>query len=132
MVRRMLLRGAVLTVIVVAVAGLVGGGEAALSAAVGGALALLNLWIAGRVIGGIAENAPHLLVPAAIITLVVALVLVVASGTIINRTETLDYTITGLVLVGLHLVLVTWEAAASLLKLPQDKKLVTDPRSVRS
>jgi uncharacterized membrane protein len=133
MVQRMTRRGALLTPLVVLASFLLGDHMTALAAAIGMALALLNLLIAGRVLGGIAENAPHLLVPAAMATLFVGLVLVIASGVVINRIESLSYAVTGLVMVGAHMTLVIWEAAGSLLKIPSKKDIPsTDPQGIRS
>lgn len=133
MVQRMVRRGALLTPLVILAALLLGDEMTALAAGIGMALALLNLFIAGRVLGGIAENAPHLLIPAAMATLFVGLVLVVISGVVINRTENLSFAVTGLVMIGAHMTLVIWEAAGSLLKIPNKKDISTsDPQGVRS
>lgn len=112
---------------------LLGDNRTALAATIGLALALLNLFLAGRVLGGIAENAPHLLVPAAMAMLFIGLVLVVVSGVVINRIDNLSFAVTGLVMIGAHTTLVIWETAASLLKIPSKKDIpATDSQGVRS
>lgn len=138
MVQRMVKRGFILVPFVVAFFFLVAGPDGAAASAVGAGLALFNLWASGRVIGGVAENATHLLLPAAMMMLIFSLILVSIAGVVITRTEVFDFAITGLVFIGMHLTLVVWEAAGSLLKLPKqdatNKKdlLVSDPHSVRS
>ena len=138
MVQRMVKRGALLAPFVVAFFLLFAGSDGAAASAIGVALALGNLWASGRVIGGVAENAAHLLLPAAMLMLIFSLVLVTIAGAVMTRTDVLDFTITGLVFLGLHLTLVVWEAAGSLLKLPerdapnQKETIVSDPHSVRS
>lgn len=138
MVQRMVKRGALVAPFVVAFFLLSAGPLGAAASAIGVALALGNLWASGRVIGGVAENATHLLLPAAMMMLIFSLVLVTIAGAVITRTDVLDFTITGLVFLGLHLTLVMWEAAGSFLKLPkkdapnQDEMIVSDPHSVRS
>lgn len=138
MVRRMVKRGALLAPFVIAFFLLFTGPDGAAASAIGVALALGNLWASGRVIGGVAENATHLLLPAAMMMLIFSLVLVMIAGVAMTRTNVLDFTITGLVFLGLHLTLVVWEAAGSLLKLPKEdapshkEMIVSDPHSVRS
>ena len=136
MVQRMVKRGFVLGPFVIAICFLFAGPDGAAAAAIGVGLALLNLWASGRVIGGVAENAVHLLLPAAMMMLIFSLILVSIAGVVMTRTDVLDFTITGLVFLALHLTLVVWEAAGSLLKLPQQEtsngSMVSDPHSVRS
>ena len=138
MVMRMVKRGFLLAPFVVAFFLLFSGPDGAAAAAVGAVLALVNLWLSGRVIGGVAENATHLLLPAAMMMLVFSLVLVSVAGVVITRSGVLDFTITGLVFIGMHLTLVVWEAAGSLLKLPKQEAapkqdlMTSDPHSVRS
>lgn len=133
MVQRMVRRGALLTPLVVLAAGVVGDQMTAGAAAIGMALALLNLFLAGRVIGGIAENAPHLLVPAAMAMLLMGLITVVISGVLINRVDSLSFAVTGLTMVGAHMTLVVSEAAGSLLKIPNKEDIsTTDPQGIRS
>ena len=138
MVQRMVKRGFLLGPFVVAFVFLVAGPDGAAAAAIGVGLALLNLWASGRVIGGVAENAIHLLLPAAMMMLIFSLILVSIAGVVMTRTGVLDFTITGLVFLGMHLTLVVWEAAGSLLKLPKEEtsnkngSLMSDPHSVRS
>ena len=138
MVQRMVKRGIVLGPFVIALFFLLAGTKGAAAATIGVVLALLNLWASGRVIGGVAENAVHLLLPAAMMMLIFSLVLVSIAGVVMTRTDVLDFTITGLVFLGLHLTLVVWEAAGSLLKLPKQEAtpkqdlMASDPHSVRS
>lgn len=138
MVQRMVKRGMVLGPFVIAALFLFAGSDGASAAAIGVGLALFNLWASGRVIGGVAENAIHLLLPAAMMMLIFSLILVSIAGVVMTRTDVLDFAITGLVFLGMHLTLVVWEAAGSLLKLPKEEasnkngSLMSDPHSVRS
>jgi hypothetical protein len=127
----MLIRGLLFAPVTIAVLYLVGGPDTALSGAVGYSLTLLNLWVAGRIIGGIAENAPHLLMGAALAALTFSLVTLTVAAILLRRLDVIDFTVTGVTLVVSHLVLVTWEAANSLLKIPSDQSL-SGSASVRS
>src|SRR5688572_407708 len=115
MVHRMLKRGALLAPVLIAALWITMDAEAALSGAIGLALTLLNLWVAGRVIGGVAENAPHLLMPAALAAFMFGLIALSVTAVVLKRIEGVDFPVTGITLVVSHLVLVTWEAASSLL-----------------
>ena len=121
MVKRMLRRGALVLVLVALVLAVLDGPESSLSGSLGVALALLNLWVAGRIIGGIAENAPHLLMPAALASFVFAGLLLTVSGVVLQDSTAIDFKVTGVALVATHLLLVTWEAASSLLKIDPAK-----------
>lgn len=121
MVRRMARRGLYLTPAVAFVAFVAGGPEAVAAAGIGIGIALANLWLAGRIIGGLAENRPGLLLVGAFAAFVLAFVLLGAAAFAINRIDGLDVAVTGLVFVGAHLVLTTWEAADRFLRLPPDE-----------
>ncbi len=127
-VHRMLRRGLMLAPLILGGLALLGGGRAALSGAAGLFFSLLNLWVAGRVIGGIAENRPQLLVAAAMTAFTVGLLGLTVAAVLLKRTDAVDFTITGVVLVGVHLFLVTWEAADAFLKMP----VQSDSADVRS
>jgi len=126
MVHRMLRRGALAAPALVTALWFVGDARWAVSGAAGLGLTLLNLWVAGRIIGGIAENAPHLLVAAAMGALVFGLVTLMVALTLLQRTAAVDLPVAGITLAVSHMVLVAWEAASSLLKIPSDgnKELV--------
>lgn len=84
-----------------------------ISAAAGIAMTIANLYLSARVIGGVAENSPRLLMPAAIATLMLGLVLLTGIALVLRATNAVDFPVTGLVLVGSHLGLVLWEAAGA-------------------
>ncbi|MEA2517199.1 MAG: hypothetical protein QOG16_1037, partial [Actinomycetota bacterium] len=65
MVKRMIVRGLYLAPALALALWLWNGSTYALSGAVGLGLTLLNLFIAGQLIGYVAENSPRLLLPAA-------------------------------------------------------------------
>ena len=131
MVRRMIRRGLLFAPLVIALLWAVGGLDYALSAAAGIALTLVNLWLAGRIIGGLAENRPELLVVGGIGALAAGMGLVVVSLLLLRNVEYLDLTVSGLVLIGSHLVVVLWEAADAFLKIDPEKKqsLATLPKT---
>ncbi len=111
MVYRMMKRGALVAPIVVLPFFIWGGGEAGLSALIGIVMALLNLLISGRIIGGIAENKPSLLLPAAMVAFMLGLAVLTAIAFGLQTLDFITFKVTGLVLIGSHLGLVLWEAA---------------------
>lgn len=111
MVGRMARRGAVIAPFVVAALGLVGGVDYAISAAVGWVMAIGNLWLSARIIGGVAEKNPQMLLPAGLATFVLGLVLLTAAAAALQALGIVFFPVTGFVLIGSHLVLVLWEAA---------------------
>ena len=111
MVRRMMRRAALVAPPFVLGVGLVAGGGAALSAAVGIAMAVANLWLAGRIIGGVAETNPNLLVLAAMVAFGLGLAGLTAIALGLQALEVVSFAVTGLTLIGAHLALVLWEAA---------------------
>lgn len=121
-VKRMIRRGLVLTPVVIAALAAFGGMKWGLSAAIGMAFALFNLWLAGRLIGGMAENRPELIPAAGFAAFILGLALLIVAALVIKEIESLDFPVTGLVLIGAHLVLVTWEAANAFLRLPADSE----------
>ena len=133
MVKRMIRRGLLLSPVVVAVVAAFGGVEWALSAAIGLGLALANLWLAGRLIGGMAENRPELMAAAAFGAFILGLGLLTVAAIVLKRIESLDFPVTGVVLIGAHLVLVIWEAADAFLKLPpKETEIAVSAKTTRS
>lgn len=118
MVKRMVRRGLFLAPAVVAVLALLGGPAFGVSAAAGIALAVANLWLAGRIIGGLAENRPELLLAGAFAAFFLGFVFLAAAAILLRRAEWIDFPVAGITMVGAHLTLVTWEAADAFLKLP--------------
>lgn len=113
MMRRMTMRALLLALPVVSVAGAVGGLDYALSAGIGIAMTMINLWLAARIIGGVAENNPHLLMVAALGAFALGLLILTGIALAIRNTQVVFFPVTGLVLVGSHLLLVLWEAAGA-------------------
>ena len=133
MVRRMIRRGLLFAPLVTALAWALGGPEYALSAAAGIVLTIVNLWLAGRIIGGLAENRPELLVVGGIAALAAGMGLVIVSLLVLRSVEYLDLTVAGLVLIGSHLGVVLWEAADVFLKIdPEAKQSLAAPHKSRS
>jgi hypothetical protein len=111
MVHRMLKRGALVAPFVIAVLWIWKGSDMGISVAVGIAMALANLWLAGRVIGGVAENRPQLLLAGAMVAFTLGLVFLTAVGLLLQATGIVTFKITGVALIVSHLGLVLWEAA---------------------
>lgn len=111
MVHGMVRRGLGLAPLLIAALWLWGGGDAALSGAVGLVLALLNLWLAGRIIGGVADNNPQLLLAAAMSAFAVGLAGLTVLALWLQSLEVVIFPVTGFTLVGAHVVLVLWEGA---------------------
>ena len=106
MVNRMIKRGAVLAPVVVAALWIAQGPRWGLSGAIGLALALGNLFLAARIIGGVAQHTPHLLLPAGMIAFALGLAVLVAIGFALKSTAAVDFPVMGITLVVAHLVLV--------------------------
>jgi hypothetical protein len=119
MVRRMIRRGLLLAPIVIAALAAFGGMEWGLSAAIGMAFAIFNLWLTARLIGGMAENRPELLSAAGFAAFILTLALLAVVAVVIKKIESLYFPVTGLVLIGAHLTLVVWEAADAFLRIPK-------------
>ena len=113
MVVRMAKKAMVLTPIVVAALWFFGGPVWALSGALGIAMTLANLWFAARIIGGVADNNPTLLLVAAMgaFTLGLALLGAIAFG--LQALDIADFRVVGFTLIGTHMVLVISEAGAT-------------------
>jgi hypothetical protein len=119
MVNRMIRRGLLLAPVVIAALAAFGGMNWALSAAIGMAFALFNLWLTARLIGGMAENRPELLSAAGFAAFILSLALLAVVAVVIKKIDSLYFPVTGVVLIGAHLTLVIWEAADAFLKLPK-------------
>jgi hypothetical protein len=111
MVRRMARKGALTAPFVLLFAWIIAGPEGALSAGVGIVMALGNLWFAARVLGGVAERNPSLLLGAAMLAFGGGLAALTAVAFVLQATDVVSFPITGFTLIGTHLVLVLWEAA---------------------
>ena len=118
MVRRMVVRGLLLTPVVALVLLALTGVDGALAGAIGLVLTVLNLWLGGRILGGLAENRPDLLLVGAMVALVVAFALTGGALIALEQVDFIDFQVAAITLVASHLVLVTWEAADRLLRLP--------------
>lgn len=113
MVRRMAVRGALVAPIPALILGLVGGVTWALSALIGLAMTLGNLWLSARVIGGVAERNPRMLLPAGLATFVLGLAVLTAIAFALRAAGIGYFPVIGFVLIGSHLGLVLWEAATT-------------------
>jgi hypothetical protein len=113
MVRRMAVRAAFLAPFVIGGVALWGGWLWAFSAAVGLLLTIGNLWLSARLIGGVAQNSPQLLMPVGVATFALGLLLVTAISAGLKAADAIYFPVTGFVLVGSHLLLVLVEAASA-------------------
>ena len=113
MVRRMLSRSLYVAPVLVVGLWLAGGSLWALSGAAGIGMTLLNLFIAGRIIGSVAENTPRLLLPAAMVALTLGLAVLTGIAFALKAADLVYFPVTGITLVGTHLLLVLWEGAGA-------------------
>ena len=113
MVVRMAKKALVLAPIVVVALFFFGGWVWALSGALGIAMTLANLWFAARVIGGVADNNPALLLVAAMGAFTLGLALLGAIGFGLQALDIAYFPVVGFSLIGTHMVLVISEAGAA-------------------
>lgn len=125
MVKRMVRRGLLLGPVAAIAVGLLGGLDYGISSAVGIALALTNLWLAGRIIGGLAENRPELLLAGAFAAFFLGFAFLAGAAIVLSRTGWVDFPVAGVTMIAAHLFLVTWEAADAFLKLPPQDRTAT-------
>ena len=124
--RHMIRRGLWLTPVVALVAVVIGGLEALPGAVLGIGLAIVNLWFGGRVLGGLAENRPDLLLPGVIVVLAVAFGATIGALTALKQVDFIAFPMTAIVFAGSHFTLVTWEAAERFLKPQRTPRESTD------
>lgn len=113
MMWRMTRRALLLALPVVLIASILGGLDYALSAGIGIGMTLVNLWLAARIIGGVADHNPQLLMAAALGAFALGLLILTGIALALRNTQVVFFPVTGLVLVGSHLLLVLWEAAGA-------------------
>jgi hypothetical protein len=113
MVRRMTIKAVVAAPLLLASLWLLGGPRYAWSGAVGLVMTLANLWLAARIIGGVAENNPSLLLLAGLAAFGFGLALLTGIAFLLETRELVFFPVTGFVLVGGHLILVLWEASGA-------------------
>ena len=113
MVRRMAVRAALLSPVLLVALAAIGGWDYAWSGAIGLALMLANLWLSARIIGGVAERSPGLLMPVALATFALGLLLLTGVALGLQALDAVVFPVTGFVLVGSHLLLVLWEAGGA-------------------
>lgn len=118
MVRQMIKKGLLVAPFLIIATGALTGLDGALSVAIGLSITVANLWIGGRIVGGLAENHPDLLMAGAMAALGLALVVTGGALAALQRVDSIDFPLAAVALVGSHLALVTWEAADRLLRLP--------------
>lgn len=113
MVRRMISRSLFVAPLLVAALWIFNGPRWAFSGAVGLAMTLLNLLIASRIIGSVAEKTPRLLLPAALVALTLGLAVLTGIAFALKAFDLVFFPVTGIALVGTHLLLVLWEGAGA-------------------
>ena len=107
----MVRRGLLLAPVLGACLWLWGGPLYAWSGIVGLGMALLNLWASARLIGGVADRNPQLLMAVGLATFVLGLALLTGIALILNAMDLVIFQVTGACLIGSHLILVLWEAS---------------------
>lgn len=113
MVRRMAIRALFIGPVVVGALGAWGGWLWAFSAVVGLVMTIGNLWLSARIIGGVAENSPHLLLPVGLATFTLGLLLLTGVTIGLKAIDAIYFPVTGFVLIGSHFLLVLVEAAGA-------------------
>jgi hypothetical protein len=113
MVRRMTIKALAAAPLVLAGLWLLGGPRYAWSGAIGLVMTLANLWLAARIIGGVAENNPSLLLVAGLGAFGLGLALLTGMAVLLETRDAVFFPVTGFVLVGGHLILVLWEASGA-------------------
>jgi hypothetical protein len=116
MMGHMVRRGLWLTPGVALIAAVMGGLEGFLAAVVGLALTIVNLWFGGRVLGGLAENRPDLLLAGVVLVLLIAFAATIGALVALKQVDFIAFPLTAIIFAGSHLTLVTWEAADRFLK----------------
>ncbi|MGH9195338.1 MAG: hypothetical protein ACRD1T_06325 [Acidimicrobiia bacterium] len=120
MVKRMIIKGAAIAPLLVTALWVWNGSEYALSGAIGLGMTVLNLWLAAKVIGSVAERNPKLLMAAGMAAFAFGLALLTLIAIALKATDVVYFPVTGFTLVGSHLLLVTWEAVLAF-KIGQNK-----------
>jgi hypothetical protein len=118
MVKRMAIRALIVSPLVIAGTWIYGGPRWALSAAIGMAMTVLNLLLSGRIIGGVAEKTPRLLMPVAMATFVLGLMVLTGIALVLRSFEAVNFPVTGFTLIATHLLVVLWEASGAYQKIP--------------
>jgi hypothetical protein len=113
MVRRMALRALAVSPVIIGGLWIWEGSRYGLSAAIGIAMTVLNLWLSGRLIGGVADKNPQLLMPAAIATFMLGLLMLTGIAFALRNLDAVYFPVTGFVLIGSHLLVVLWEASSA-------------------
>jgi hypothetical protein len=113
MVRRMTLRGLAVAPLLVGALWLWRGSLYGVSGAAGLIMTLANLWLAAHIIGRVAESSPHLLLPAALASFALGLLVLTGAGYVLQASDVVSFPVTGFTLIGSHLGLVLWEASSA-------------------
>ena len=113
MVRRMTLRALAIAPVIVGALWIWNGTRYGLSGIVGIAMTILNLYLSGLIIGRVADSKPELLMPAALATFMLGLLVLTGIALVLRNTDTVYFPVTGFVLIGSHLLVVLWEAAGN-------------------
>lgn len=129
MVVRMAKRALVLAPFVIVALWLVDGPTWALSGAVGIAMTVGNLWAAARIIGGVADNNPMLLLIAAMVAFTLGLALLAGVAFGLQALEIVYFPVVGFTLIGTHMVLVLAEAGSAYPIRKSDRNEVANARS---
>lgn len=113
MVRRMTLHALMLAPAIIGTLWLWNGSRYGLSAAIGIAMTILNLFLSGLIIGRVADNKPELLMPAALATFMLGLLVLTGIALLLRKTDAVYFPVTGFVLIGSHVAVVLWEAVGN-------------------
>ncbi len=130
MVVRMAKRAAFIAPVAIVLLWVAGGPLWALSGTVGVVMTLGNLWASARIIGGIADNNPSLLLVAAMVAFTLGLALLGAVAFGLQALDVVNFPVVGFTLIGSHMVLVLGEVGAAYpIRKPDGSKKVVNARS---
>lgn len=129
MVGRMARRALFLTPVLVAALWIVDGPKWGLSGLAGVAMTLGNLWLSARILGGVAERTPKLILPAGLATFMLGLFLLTMVALGLQALDLVYFPVTGFTLIGCHLLLVLWEAAGAYDQTGKNPVTAAEPRS---
>ncbi len=113
MVRSMARRALLVAPVVVIALAAWGGPKWGLSAAVGLAMTLANLGLAGLLIGRVADHNPQFLMAAGMMSFGLGLAVLAFAAIAIRDLDIVYFPVTGYVLIAGHLGLVLWEASSA-------------------
>jgi ATP synthase protein I len=103
-------RGLLIAPLVIVAGGIFRGTEGALGAAIGTAIVLANFWISAYAVDRVVGTTPARIGIVSVVSYVLRIGTIVAALFILRNVDAIDFATLGITLVGMHLLLLTWEA----------------------